>query len=525
MSTIQPSVNSTVTLIPDNTIAGNYGLFGVYFNDTYIWLTSPSNKKIYKYNILNKTYTTISFSFVYAARITYDGSDLWISSHYNMWYMNSPTCYFAKLNPTTNTFTEYKFNTLSGTGGATTPFIISNGTFVWVHYHNYLNKFNISSLTTNTTVTQTPVLSYDLHALHILANPSGSSMTRAQYFGNGMIYDGNNIWVCNTNSYNNTLLILNNNSNTTIASKIMDDSTNCMTKDPITSTIYCYKRGNNGVIGCYQNISNVITLVKSINLLTNHNVGFLMICDSSFIWMSAGNGEVYRISTSVNSNIQLLVTGGDTQGLYSNGTNVYCTFGNGFYKTEIDPPIIIPNNHPSITYSIACFLKGSKILTDKGYCNVEDLHKNDLIQTSRDGLKKIHLIGKREIIHPCSNDRDKNQLYKCSKKQYPELFDDLIMTGCHSILVDNDEVSEVTKEKIKEVHEHLFVTDAKLRLPLCADERSIVYEKAGECSIYHLALENDDELMNYGIYANGLLVESCSKIYLENYNLSKLTLI
>ena len=65
MSTIQPSVNSTVTLIPDNTIAGNYGLFGVYFNDTYIWLTSPSNKKIYKYNILNKTYTTISFSFVY----------------------------------------------------------------------------------------------------------------------------------------------------------------------------------------------------------------------------------------------------------------------------------------------------------------------------------------------------------------------------------------------------------------------------------------------------------------------------
>ena len=84
---------------------------------------------------------------------------------------------------------------------------------------------------------------------------------------------------------------------------------------------------------------------------------------------------------------------------------------------------------------------------------------------------------------------------------------------------------ELQKEKIKEVHEHLFVTDAKLRLPLCADERSIVYEKAGECSIYHLALENDDELMNYGIYANGLLVESCSKIYLENYNLSQLTLI
>jgi len=30
-----------------------------------------------------------------------------------------------------------------------------------------------------------------------------------------------------------------------------------------------------------------------------------------------------------------------------------------------------------------------------------------------------------------------------------------------------------------------------------------------------VALENDDYYMNYGIYANGLLVESCSKRYLK----------
>ena len=37
------------------------------------------------------------------------------------------------------------------------------------------------------------------------------------------------------------------------------------------------------------------------------------------------------------------------------------------------------------------------------------------------------------------------------------------------------------------------------------------------------ALENDNYYMNYGIYANGLLVETCSKRYLKE--LSNMTLI
>jgi hypothetical protein len=42
-----------------------------------------------------------------------------------------------------------------------------------------------------------------------------------------------------------------------------------------------------------------------------------------------------------------------------------------------------------------------------------------------------------------------------------------------------------------------------------------VYEKEGIFTIYHFALENDDTRMNYGIYANELLVETCSKRYLK----------
>jgi hypothetical protein len=42
-------------------------------------------------------------------------------------------------------------------------------------------------------------------------------------------------------------------------------------------------------------------------------------------------------------------------------------------------------------------------------------------------------------------------------------------------------------------------------------------------TIYHFALENDNYYMNYGVYANGLLVETCSKRYLTE--LSNMELI
>ena len=65
------------------------------------------------------------------------------------------------------------------------------------------------------------------------------------------------------------------------------------------------------------------------------------------------------------------------------------------------------------------------------------------------------------------------------------------------------------------VNRQLFITDNKYRLPVCVDERSTVYDKPGPHMIYHLALENDNYYANYGIYANGLLVETCSKRFLK----------
>jgi hypothetical protein len=169
-----------------------------------------------------------------------------------------------------------------------------------------------------------------------------------------------------------------------------------------------------------------------------------------------------------------------------------------------------------------CFKSDTKILTNKGYVPIQDLRKGDLVKTALNDYKAIEMIGKRDITHSASQERIKEQLYKCTQTNYPEIFEDLIITGCHCLLVD-DFINEEQREKTIKVNGRIFVTDKKYRLPACVDAKALVYEKIGIYTIYHFALENENYYMNYGIYANGLLVETCSKRYLKEH--SNMTLI
>ena len=171
---------------------------------------------------------------------------------------------------------------------------------------------------------------------------------------------------------------------------------------------------------------------------------------------------------------------------------------------------------PSISSSIPpCFKEGTKILTMKGYKLVQDLRKGDMVKTLRNDYKAIEMIGKKEFIHnPTPEDRVKEQLYVCSKTEFDQILEPLVITGCHSILV-GEFVSEAQRQKTIEVNGDIYLTDNKYRLPACAHHQTTVYDQPGTYTIYHLALENEDYFMNYGIYANGLLVESCSRRYLK----------
>ena len=78
-------------------------------------------------------------------------------------------------------------------------------------------------------------------------------------------------------------------------------------------------------------------------------------------------------------------------------------------------------------------------------------------------------------------------------------------------------ITERQKESIINHLGNLFVTDKKYRLMACVDERAEPWNSKGVYTIWNFSLENLDERMNYGVYANGgLLVETSSIIFLKN---------
>jgi len=170
-----------------------------------------------------------------------------------------------------------------------------------------------------------------------------------------------------------------------------------------------------------------------------------------------------------------------------------------------------------------CFKEGTKILClindEEKYVPVEELRKGILVKTSINGYIPLHSIGHSKLYNPANKLRGLNRLYKCTKENYPEVTEDLLITGCHSILVDESEITDEIREKTRELtKDNVWVTDYKCRLLTCLDERAEPYEEEGVFNIWHFALEHFDNFMNYGVYANGLLVETCDINSLHEYS-------
>jgi hypothetical protein len=114
------------------------------------------------------------------------------------------------------------------------------------------------------------------------------------------------------------------------------------------------------------------------------------------------------------------------------------------------------------------------------------------------------------MYHDATQLRNKKQLFHLSFPNYQPLLKDLYLTGAHSVLVGK--LTDTQHNALMEEYKDIYVTDEFYRLPVYLDEHASVHLISGTYTIYHLVLENTNIRMNYGIYANGLLVESLSKI-------------
>lgn len=252
--------------------------------------------------------------------------------------------------------------------------------------------------------------------------------------------------------------------------------------EPVGTAIYYY----NNYDDAFAANSNYIALSNS-----------PLILGSNIYFGDIGTYTSWRIAA---------IGGGGTppSGVYNNGVDLETLFGSNNYY-------VYPN--------IPCFLEGTQVLClingDDKYIPIENINSGTIVKTSIDGYKKVVLIGKGTIHNPENNERVQNRLYKCSSSQYPQLTQDLYLTGCHSILVDS--ITDTQSSKMIEQLGGIYITDKKYRLITCVDERAEPWNSEGHYTIYHFALEHNDERMNYGIYVNGgLLVETCCIYAMKN---------
>jgi hypothetical protein len=156
-----------------------------------------------------------------------------------------------------------------------------------------------------------------------------------------------------------------------------------------------------------------------------------------------------------------------------------------------------------------CFGKGAMIQCEGGSIPVEELKVGTKVKTLKHGYKAVTLLGTSVIRNRAGSERIRDRLYIYPKEH-------LILTGGHSVLLD--EVSGDQLERIKTSFGNLFFTEGKIRLLAMDDETAEPYLKKGTFPIYNFVLEAPNEHTNYGVFANGKLVESSFPYWVKKMN-------
>ena len=241
------------------------------------------------------------------------------------------------------------------------------------------------------------------------------------------------------------------------------------------------------------------------------------------------NGFGYGLfSGGPNAQHALFSTGLSALALLSaEGSNLLYMVDSGNNAIRFLGPYGVATLYPHMPDVQPCFLEGTRILckvkpTDKldYYVPIEQIKKGTLVKTSRDGYKKVILIGKASVNNTDTDERTEHRLYKLTPDNYSELKEDLYITGHHSVLVDS--LTDQQKEETLKYVADVFGTDGKVRLMARVDDRAVPWQSAGTYTIWHFALETDDVYKNFGVYANGgLLVETCCiKLLKEEANMT-----
>lgn len=177
-----------------------------------------------------------------------------------------------------------------------------------------------------------------------------------------------------------------------------------------------------------------------------------------------------------------------------------------------------PNNVP-------CFNHDTKILclnknVEEEYIPVQSLRKGHLVKTFLHGYRKIKSIGINRFINDPSNYR--KCMYIMKKGNHVDLFDDLIITGDHSILVEH-----IFKNERIIMRKRLMGEEQIGPKKLVMSSVSNFFEQItnnNEYTHYHFCVEDEETShMKFGVWSNGILAEIPSANQFSMLELNEIT--
>jgi hypothetical protein len=190
---------------------------------------------------------------------------------------------------------------------------------------------------------------------------------------------------------------------------------------------------------------------------------------------------------------------------------------NVFVSKLLSTDLYYSYNYNSFTVnSVSCFNYGTKILClnqnlEEEYIPVQNLKRGTLVKTFLHGYRRIDCLGKNRMLNEPTHKT--SCMFKMEKTDSNGLIEDLIVTGGHGIMVN-----ELTEEQSNSQLEWGFVqeVDHKKLLLVCNSDDFKPMKNNDVYTYYHFTLENDgDDSMRYGVWANGLLMETPNK---EGFN-------
>jgi hypothetical protein len=171
-----------------------------------------------------------------------------------------------------------------------------------------------------------------------------------------------------------------------------------------------------------------------------------------------------------------------------------------------------------IDRSNPCFNTNTKILCindklEEEYRLVQDLMIGDIVKSYKNGNRPITSIIKGIFINnPKINGKC---MFKMIKTDDNQLTEDLIVTGNHSILVD-ERTKEEEKRNPKWANHKI---DDKYRVLSSISNKFEKIMDNNQYTYYHFSLKTDDNKDRpFGVWANGLLVECTTNGVITNFN-------